>query len=76
MIAKYSVDPSGKLQDIEHVCICTGTIKNNHNFMVQIIYFFEKMFKLYTILAYAFFNHTFLKYVIVSHIYIYIYIYI
>ena len=39
--------------------------------MVQIIYFFEKMFKLYTILAYAFFNHTFLKYVIVSHIYIY-----
>ena len=37
-------------------CICTGTIKNNYNFMVQIIHFFEKMFKLYTVLAYSFFK--------------------
>ena len=40
--------------------------------MIQIkLFFFEKMFKLYMILAYNFFlNHTFLKYVMVSH-YIY-----
>ena len=36
-----------------------GTIKYNHNFTIQIIHFFEKMFKLYMVLgllAYTFCN--------------------
>ena len=35
-------------------CICTCTIKNNHNYMVQLILFF--IFKLYIVLAYTFFQ--------------------
>ena len=36
-----------------------GTIKNNHNYMVQIIHSIN--------LHFFFLNHTFIKYVIVSH---------
>ena len=57
-------------------CICTGIIKNNHNYTVQIIHFFDKMFKLYMVLTYIFFKPYIFKYVMVSQIiYIYIYIY-
>ena len=35
--------------------ICMGTVKNNHNYMVQIILFFKEMFKLcIVVLAYTF----------------------
>ena len=57
------------------ICICSGIIKNNHNYTVQIIYFYDKMFKLYMVLAYIFFKPYIFKYVLISHI-IYIYIYI
>ena len=37
-------------------CICTDTIKNSYNYTIQILNFFEKMFKLYMVLAYTFFK--------------------
>ena len=37
-------------------CMCIGTIKNSHSYIVQIINFFEKMFKLYMVLTYTFFK--------------------
>ena len=44
--------------------------------MIQIIQFFKENIQIiYDISLYFFLNHTFLKYVMVSHIYIYIYIY-
>ena len=42
--------------------------------LFKLYIFFEKRFKLYMVLVYTFLNHTFLKNVMVSHIYIYIYI--
>ena len=37
-------------------CICMHTIKNNHNYTVQIIPYFEKKLKLYMVLTYTFFK--------------------
>ena len=56
------------------VYICIDLVKNNHNYTVQIIHFLKKILKLCVMLAYTFFNHIFLKYVMIFHIYIYIYI--
>ena len=42
-------------------CICTGIIKKNHNYIVQIITFFEKKFKIQIVLAYTFFKPYILK---------------
>ena len=51
------------------------TIKNNHNFMIQIIHFFEKIFKLYMVLAYTFLKPYMSKICNGFSLYIYIYIY-
>ena len=47
-------------------------IKNNHNYTVQIIHFFGKNIQIIYGISLYFLNHTFLKYVIVSHYFIYI----
>ena len=52
------------------LCICTDTIKNNHNYTVQIIHFFKKKFKLYMYQLTLFLNNTFQNFI---SIYIYIY---
>ena len=49
------------------------TIKNNHNFTIQIIHFFENMFKLYMVLVYTFFKPYISKIYNDFSLYIYIY---
>ena len=55
------------------MCICTDTIKNNHNYMVQFINFLKKIFKLYMVLTYTFLKPYISKIFNSFSTYIYIY---